>query len=189
MNRKTLILASPLVLSLGLFACDGRDYEAEIAELQGQLETTRGEAETFRTEAEELRGRVEELQAGTTEAGAPALDPEAARGEIETALGALSEVDQQIVELQPQLPSPDAVTGVRQNLEEAARAIGVLAQGMGIELDAVAPAGAGATEAQQPAAGGQADQPVEAQQPVAGETPPEAEELPEGEEEAPPQQQ
>ncbi|MCE3248147.1 MAG: hypothetical protein K0R41_1972, partial [Geminicoccaceae bacterium] len=47
---RPLSLAVPLALSLGLVACDSRDYDAEITDLQTQLEQAQTELEAQRTE-------------------------------------------------------------------------------------------------------------------------------------------
>ncbi|HEX2252028.1 MAG TPA: hypothetical protein VHQ65_02030 [Thermoanaerobaculia bacterium] len=170
MSRKSLTLVAPVVLALGLAACDNtEEYEARIADLEGQLETVRGEADTYRGEAEELRTQLQELEAtGPAAGGAAAADVEAVQGEIETALAALADADQQL-----QTTTVPEVTAVRTSLQDAAQAIGNIAQNMGIELEAVAPEQAGQPATAEPA--GAAEEPPaaagaeeEGQQPAAG---------------------
>lgn len=121
MKPRTLFLASPLVLALGLAACDSRDYEAEVATLSEELSATEAELESAVSENEQLQAELEELRAQADEAAAdeeageqaeqaaaegdggtdPAVD-EAIRGELQAmtekltvALTNLNEVDQQ----------------------------------------------------------------------------------------------
>ena len=50
MAIKSLTIVLPVALSFGLAACDSRDYEAELAELQTQLGDATSELETVRGE-------------------------------------------------------------------------------------------------------------------------------------------
>ena len=61
---RTPLLAGAAALLLGLAACDSRDYEAEIAELNSQLEQAQSELQQAMSENEELSGQIAELEAG-----------------------------------------------------------------------------------------------------------------------------
>lgn len=71
-------LAVPLVLVAGLVvACDSRDFEAEIAELQAALESAKEQVENSVTENETLNEQVAALEGQLEEAksaGASALE-------------------------------------------------------------------------------------------------------------------
>src|ERR687898_2066435 len=69
MSMRHLTLVLPVALAFGLNACDSRDYEGEISELQGQLEQAQAELEAQRAENQTLTGEVEELR---TQAEQPA---------------------------------------------------------------------------------------------------------------------
>jgi chromosome segregation ATPase len=168
MPIRPLIIALPVAMALGLAACDSRDYEAELAELQTQLgdatselETVRSENETLTTEMEELRTQAEAAPAGG------GLDEEAAaavRTELESALETASQTAERLAALErdPEAPAAarTAAVGVlRNDVETIASSVRAAADELGLELQAgVEPAAGPDEEAQSQPAGGQAQQ-------------------------------
>jgi hypothetical protein len=118
MNLRSLALVSPLVLVLGLAACDDRDYEAELAAMQEELAMARNDLQAARAENERLAVELEETQAQPDPAaaanGAPPL--EAVQAEVvliaERATLALANLN-----LLEETAQVDA-TEIRQQLEE-----------------------------------------------------------------------
>jgi uncharacterized protein (DUF3084 family) len=172
------IVALPLALGLGLAACDSRDYEAEIADLQSQLgeattelETLRGENESLSTEMEELRTQAEEAAAAAGNLGEEAAAT--VRAELESALNTAAQTADRLaaLEREPEAPAEtrveavgmlrNDVQGIVDSVQAAAAELGLELQGGGVE-----PAAGAGDEAEQPAAG-------EATEPAAGETAPE----------------
>lgn len=138
---RPVIFAAPLVLALGLAACDGEDYEARVGELEGELQTVRTESEQMRTELEEARARVAEMEQAQPQGDAAGADTDQIREPLETALAALARSDERLDAATGGEATMDeaAVTEVREGLREAAEAIGNAAQAVGIELQQVAP--------------------------------------------------
>src|SRR5690606_16577074 len=91
---RPVIFTVPLVLALGLAACDGEDYEARIGELESELQTARTESEQMRTELEEARARVAEMEQAQPQEGAGGADTDQIREPLETALAALARSDE-----------------------------------------------------------------------------------------------
>lgn len=118
MNLRSLALVSPLVLVLGLAACDDRDYEAELAAMQEELAMARNDLQAARAENEQLAAELEEAQAQPDPAAAAngAQPPEAMQAEmmllVERASLALANLN--LLEEEAQVDA----TEVRQNLEE-----------------------------------------------------------------------
>lgn len=139
---RPVIFAAPLVLALGLAACDGEDYEARVGELEGELQTVRTESEQMRTELEEARARVAELEQAQPQEGAAGADTEQIREPLETALAALARSNERLEAATGEGATMDeaAVTEVRDGLREATEAIGNAAQAVGLELQQAAPA-------------------------------------------------
>ena len=71
---RPVIFTVPLVLALGLAACDGEDYEARIGELESELQTARTESEQMRTELEEARARGADMEQAQPQEGAGRAD-------------------------------------------------------------------------------------------------------------------
>ena len=157
----TALAIAPL---LAIASCDSRDYEAEIAALETDVQTARGEADQMRTEIEELRaqpnalpeGAIENVQtelntimqtAATTfdRMGSMTQEPDAPADQRTEALGVLREDMQKIV----------------QSAQAAATDLGVELETVAMDTDADAregtasqpePAAGADTEPQEPAA-------------------------------------
>jgi chromosome segregation ATPase len=177
MAIRYLTVALPVVVSLGLAACDSRDYEAEIATLQDQLgaanselDTLRGENETLISEMDQLRAQAEQGAAG---AGALAEDTAAAvRSQLEGALEQASQTADQLAALEAEPDAPAAVGALRSSVEEIVNSVQSAAAELGLELQAGVEPAAGAEEPAEPAAGGQAGQSEAAPEQPADETAP-----------------
>ena len=180
MRRLTLLL--PVALAFGLVACDSRDYEAEIAGLQGQLEEAQAELEAQRAENQTLTGEMEELRAQAEQtAGAGGEVSDEVRAQLETAMEKATQTAERLAALEREPDAPaetrtEAVGMLRTDVQEIAAAVDAAASELGIELEqAAAPEGEGGSQAQSGAAQeGQAQQP----EPAAG---PEGEEQPQPE--------
>ena len=171
MTIRPFAVIVPAALALSLAACDSRDYEAEIAELQTQLgdastsvETMQAENETLRTELEELRAQAEEATAGAGSMGEEVA--ETVRSELESALEKASQTVDRLAALErdPEAPAEtrtEAVGVLRSEVQEIVDSVQTAAAELGLELQAgVEPAaGPAATEEQaEPAAGEEAGQ-------------------------------
>ena len=169
MAIRPLTMVLPLALSLGLAACDSRDYEAELAELQGQLgdatselETLRGENETMSTEMAELRTQAEGAAVAAGSLGEEAV--EAVRGQLETALEKASQTVDRLAALErdPDAPAEtrtEAVSVLRTEVQDIVDSVQAAATELGLELQAgVEPAAGAAQDQAEPAAGGEAGQ-------------------------------
>ncbi len=146
MAVRPLIVVLPLALGLGLAACDSRDYEAELAELQSQLGEATSELETLRGENESLSGEMAELRTQAEEAAAAAgnLGEEVAervRGELESAFGKAAQTADRLAALgrDPEAPA-----------EARTEAVGVLRN----EVQDIAEFGAGGRRRARPRAAG-----------------------------------
>ncbi len=138
---RPVIFTVPLVLALGLAACDGEDYEARIGELESELQTARTESEQMRTELEEARARVAEMEQAQPQEGAGGADTDQIREPLETALAALARSDERLeAATSGEALDEAAVTEIRDGLREATEAIGNAAQAVGLELQQAAPA-------------------------------------------------
>ena len=144
---RPLSLAVPLALSLGLVACDSRDYDAEITDLQTQLEQAQTELEAQRTENQTLTGEVEELrtqaeQTGDTAAATGGEASDAVRVQLATARERASQTAERLaaIEAEPDAPATDrtaAIAILRTGAEEIVVAIEAAADQLGIELQQV----------------------------------------------------
>lgn len=129
---KHLYLAASAAMVLTLAAC-GDNNEAQLTELQGQLETAQTENET-------LRGQVSELEAAQQSA-AGQLDPATLREPLTTAFTALGKTEQQLDRFSAAL-TQEGYQGVsldplRENLLEASQAVAGAARDVGVDVDAV----------------------------------------------------
>jgi len=162
----TALAIAPL---LAMAACDSRDYEAEIAALETDVQTARGEADQMRTEIEELRAQPDALPEGAIEnvqtelntimqtaattfdrMGSMTQEPDAPADQRTEALGVLREDMQKIV----------------QSVQAAATDLGVELETVAMDTDADAMEG---TASQPEPAAGADSQP---QEPAATEEPP-----------------
>ena len=182
----TLAAASLLAVA----ACDSRDYEAEIATLEGDLESARSENEQMQTELEDLRAQAE---------GQPAMEEgalENAQGQLNTALQTAAQTFERAGSAEQGASADQGTEAVRADMQLIVQSVQAAAEGLGLELETVAlDTDAGATEGMpEPAAGPdtqQEEQPAAApEQPATspeeqpGATP---EEQPAGEEQQPAQ--
>ena len=129
---KHLYLAASAAMVLTLAAC-GDNNEAQLTELQGQLETAQTENET-------LRGQVSELEAAQQSA-AGQLDPATLREPLTTAFTALGETERQLDRFSAAL-TQEGYQGVsldplRENILEASQAVAGAARDVGVDVDAV----------------------------------------------------
>ena len=137
--RKAAILAMPVVLALGLGvgACDGEDYEARVAGLESELETTRGDLAAARSEAEDLRRQLEELPAEAERQGQ--ASGEELESAMRQAIDALARTEDRLSELARtaaeagEETTSGIVDEMRASLSDAAEAVGDMARSMGME--------------------------------------------------------
>lgn len=161
--RPALILG--FTSALALAACDSRDYEAEMGDLQTQLDQARSELEAARAENETMTGEMELMRTETAEAGGEAGGAGAAPEQVgpqlvavlETAADGLEQLDQ--IEQQAGDAAGDAVAEVRTSFLDIISSVQATAEELGIELQEAA-AGAGGPE---PAAGPEGEAPPEAE--------------------------
>jgi signal transduction histidine kinase len=183
MAIRPLLVLLPVALSLGLVACDSRDYEAESVDLQTQLGDANGQLETLRTENQGLSDEMAELRTQAEQAATAAgnLGEEAAET-IRTQLGsALDKASQTVdrlaaLEREPDAPAEartEAVSTLRSDVQEIVDSVQAAASELGLELQTGVEPAAGATEppaapaageAQPPAPDQPADQPAQPQQ-------------------------
>jgi hypothetical protein len=161
--RKHLAMATIAAASLlAVAACDSRDYEAEIATLQSDLEGAQSENEQLQTELEGLRAQAE---------GQPALD-EGALQTVQTELNTVVQTAAQTFERVGSTEDPNA-EAARTDMQTIVQAAQAAAEGLGLELETVAmDSDAGPAEGTpEPAAGPDAQQQEESgaqEQPPAG---------------------
>ena len=128
MKPRSVFLVSPLVVVLGLAACDSRDYETEVTELseelsatQAKLDATTSENERLKTELEEMRAQTPSDGAGDGAAGSEGMAPalsEAVQGELEAMTEKLTVALANLSALETQ-PENGELSKVRENLQEA----------------------------------------------------------------------
>jgi multidrug resistance efflux pump len=159
MSLRTFAVLPPLVLALGLAACDSRDYEAEIATLQGDLESARAELEEAQGQNEQLTTQMEELQA---QAEQPATGDSAALEPVQSEFNAIVEKASvslaNLTELEAQPDAPAELGDLRQNLQDIMQSVQTAASGLGLELapaPAAGPEQGGAAPEAQPETGAQ----------------------------------
>jgi nicotinate-nucleotide--dimethylbenzimidazole phosphoribosyltransferase len=139
---------------LAVAACDSRDYEAEIATLEGDLESARSENEQIQTELEELRTQAE---------AQPAM-PEEARENVQAQLNTVVQTAAQSFEragsTEQGASAEEGAAAVRTDMQLIVQSAQAAAQDLGVELETVAmDTDAGATEGMpEPAAGPDAQQ-------------------------------
>jgi chromosome segregation ATPase len=176
----TLAAASLMAIA----ACDSRDYEAEIATLESDLQSARSENEQMQTQLDELRAQAEaqpEAQAGAQGGAMPEGGMENVKTElnnvVQTAATTFKEIGSMTEE--PDAPAEqrtEALGGLREGMQKIVQSTQAAAENLGIELETVAlDTDADATEgtATQPEpAAGPADQPAQggAEEPAAGGT-------------------
>ena len=172
MRLRTLAVLPPLVLALGLAACDDRDYEGEIATLQGDLDSARAELDEAQSQNQQLTTQMEELQTQAEQAGTgdpAALEP--VRTEFNAIIEKASASLANLTELEAQPDAPAELGDLRQNMQDIMQSVQTVAGGLGLEVA--------------PAAGPETGEAAEEAEPEA-----EAQPEPEGEgEQTPPAQQ
>ena len=140
--KKSLALTGCMVLMLGLSACgdDERvtELEGQLSDAQTQLGDAQTESEGLRQQLDESNTRITELETAASEAEAnPAPDAEALRGPMQSAVGALKQVDDQLVQLRQSLPVEQGnmapIDDLRARIVEAGRSMGEVAQAVGID--------------------------------------------------------
>jgi chromosome segregation ATPase len=172
----TLAAASLMAIA----ACDSRDYEAEIATLESDLQSARSENEQMQTQLDELRAQAEaqpEAQAGAMPEGGMENVKTELNNVVQTAATTFKEIGSMTEE--PDAPAEqrtEALGGLREGMQKIVQSTQAAAENLGIELETVAlDTDADATEgtATQPEpAAGPADQPAQggAEEPAAGAT-------------------
>jgi chromosome segregation ATPase len=148
---------------LAIAACDSRDYEAEIATLESDLQTSRSESEQLQTELDGLRAQAEALPEGALENVQTELN-----NVVQTAATTFDRMGEMTEE--PDAPAEqrtEALTVLRQDLQTIVQSVQVAAQDLGLELETVTmdtdagamegmpepePAAGSGTEQQEPAA-------------------------------------
>jgi chromosome segregation ATPase len=158
---------------LAIAACDSRDYEAEIATLESDLQTSRSESEQLQTELDGLRAQAEALPEGALENVQTELN-----NVVQTAATTFDRMGEMTEE--PDAPAEqrtEALTVLRQDLQTIVQSVQVAAQDLGLELETVTmdtdagamegmpepePAAGSGTEQQEPAAASE-EQPANAQ--------------------------
>jgi chromosome segregation ATPase len=153
MSIRPLTLVLPLALSLGVAACDSRDYDAEIAGLQGQLGDTTSELEATRSENESLKTQLEEVRAQSEQAGdaAAGLGEVAAakiRDQLSSAMEKASLTAERLgaLEAEPDAPADqrtEAVGVLRTDVQDIVASLEAAASELGIELQAAPEPAAG----------------------------------------------
>jgi ElaB/YqjD/DUF883 family membrane-anchored ribosome-binding protein len=186
MAIRPLTILLPGALALSLVACDSRDYEAEMAEMETQLgqsntalEEMREANQTLQTELEGLRAQSEEATAGAGNLSEEAA--ETVRSELESALFTATQTVDRLAALErdPEAPAEtrtEAVGVLREDVQGIVESVQTAAAELGLELQAAVEPAAGAAPEQeaQPATGGQepqAEEPAE-EQPADEETQP-----------------
>jgi hypothetical protein len=157
MSLRTFAVLPPLVLALGLAACDSRDYEAEIATLQGDLESARAELEEAQGQNEQLTTQMEELQAQAEQAGTgdpAALEP--VQSEFNAIIEKASTSLANVTELEAQPDAPAELGDLRQNMQDIMQSVQTVAGELGLEVaPAAGPEQGGAASEAQPETGAQ----------------------------------
>ena len=127
---------------LALAACDSRDYEAEIATLQSDLEGAQSENEQMQTELEELRAQAE---------AQPAME----EGAMETVQSQLNNVLQTAAQTFERASGDSDPEALRADMQLIVQSTQAAADDLGLELETVAlDTDTGATEGTpEPAAG------------------------------------
>ena len=167
---------------LAVAACDSRDYEAEIATLETDLQSARSENEQMQTELDELRTQAE-AQPGMPEGGLENVQTQL-NNAMQAAAGSFERVGTMTGEPDAPAEQTEALGVVRADLQVVVQSLQATAEDLGIELETVTmDTDAGATEGTpEPAAG--PDAPAQAEEPATQEEPA-AEEGPAAEEEQP----
>jgi hypothetical protein len=173
MAIRPLSILLPGALALSLVACDSRDYEAEMTEMEAQLGQSNTALEEMRQANETLQAELEDLrtQAEGATAGAGNLSEEAVetvRSELESALATATQTVDRLAALErdPDAPAEtrtEAVSVLREDVQGIADSVQTAASELGLELQAAVAPAAGAAQEQEPAAGGddaQAEEPV-----------------------------
>ena len=184
MAIRPLTLLLPGALALSLVACDSRDYEAEIGELETQLgesntalEEMRQANQTLETEMEQLRAQAEEATAGAGALGEEAV--ETVRTQLESALQTATQTVDRLAALEREPDAPaetrtEAVGVLREDVQGIVDSVQAAATELGLELQAGVEPAAGDEQQPAPAAGGeetQAEEPAP-EQPADEATPP-----------------
>jgi chromosome segregation ATPase len=166
----TLAAASLIAIA----ACDSRDYEAEIATLEGDLQSARSENEQIQTQLDELRAEAEAQPEAMPEGGLENVRTEL-NNVVQTAATTFEQMGSMTEE--PDAPTEqrtEALGVLREDMQKIVQSAQAAAENLGIELETVAmDTDADATEGTatqpQPAAG-PTDQPAQggADEPAAG---------------------
>lgn len=167
MKLRRLAFLPPIALAMMLASCDSRDYEAELAALQSDLESARSELQTAQSDNERLTGEMDELRAQSEQAGG--MDEEASaavQSELNTIIENASATLANLSQVEAQAEGAD-VGGVRENVEQIIQAAQATAQELGLEVQEGQPEPAAGPADQQPdpAAGAEGEEQPE---PAAG---------------------
>jgi chromosome segregation ATPase len=175
-DMKIRVAAATLAAAslIAVAACDSRDYEAEIATLEGDLQSARSENDQMQTQLDELRAQAE---------AQPEAMPEGGRENVETELNNVVQTAATTFERmgsmteEPDAPAEqrtEALGVLREDMQKIVQSAQAAAENLGIELETVAMDTDGdameGTATQPEPAAGPADQPAQggADEPAAG---------------------
>ena len=150
--KKSLALTGCMVLLLGLSACgddervtelEGQlsDAQSQNDELNQQIQTAQGETDGLRQQLDEANAKVTQMEDAAAQGGS-APDAEALRGPMQSAVGSLKQVDEQLVQLRQSLPvqkeNMAPIDELRAHIADAGRSMGEVAQAVGIDPNSLA---------------------------------------------------
>lgn len=128
MKPRTLLLVPTLMVTLGLGACDGSNYEAEVTALSEELSAAQAELDAAISENERLRAELEQARAqtpsdseGDAAAGIQGMAPvlsEAVQGELEAVTERLTVALADLDAIEAETENGE-LSKVRENLQEA----------------------------------------------------------------------
>jgi predicted nucleic acid-binding Zn-ribbon protein len=138
MNIRVAATALAIAPLLAIASCDSRDYEAEIAALETDVQSARGEADQMRTEIEELRAQAE-VQ--------PDALPEGAIENVQAELNSIMQTaSATFAQMGTMTQEPDAAPDqrtealgvLREDMQKIVQSVQAAATDLGLELETVA---------------------------------------------------
>ena len=175
MSLRSLAMLPPLALALGLAACDSRDYEAEIAKLQSDLESARTELQEAQSQNEQLTSQMEEQRAQAEQSAADPAALQPVQGELAAIVEKASVSLASLTEIESQPNPPEDLGALRQNMQDIMRSVETAASELGLEMapaPAAGPEQGGAAPGAQPEPEAQPAQPGAEGAGVQGQQPP-----------------
>jgi chromosome segregation ATPase len=165
----TLAAASLIAIA----ACDSRDYEAEIATLESDLQNARSENEQVQTQLDELRAQAEAQPEPMAEGALDNVRTELNKV-VQTAAASFEQMGSLTEEAGAPAEQTEALGALREEMQTIVQSVQTAAGDLGIELETVAmdtdaDASEGTATQPEPAAG-PSDQPAQggADEPAAG---------------------